>query len=135
MVVTMVSHICLFAELGPICNSMAALLYLKSFWDHRLLKSYDGGLWKNTYRSGPINKQKAVSQTIVRIITTHYLALEYLMTPFISSPNFTAMISVDTIFLFFQYLERRFQSKAAKLTGTFIMIIQQVGAYSLFAQF
>ena len=46
MVVTMVSHICLFVELGPICNSMAALLCLKSCGDHSLLKSYNGGLWK-----------------------------------------------------------------------------------------
>ena len=49
----MVSHICLLVELGPICNSMAALLCLKSCEDHRLLKSYNGGIWKNNYRSGP----------------------------------------------------------------------------------
>ena len=53
MVVTMVSHICLLVELGPICNSMAASLCLKSCEDHSLLKSYYGGLWKNIYRSGP----------------------------------------------------------------------------------
>ena len=48
----MVSHICLLVELGPICNSMAASLCLKSCEDHSLLKSYNGGLWKNNYRSG-----------------------------------------------------------------------------------
>ena len=42
----MVSHICLLLKLGPICNSMAASLCLKSFEDHSLLKSYNGGLWK-----------------------------------------------------------------------------------------
>ena len=51
----MVSHICLLVELGPICNSMAASLCLKSCEDHSLLKSYNGGLWKNIYRSGPRN--------------------------------------------------------------------------------
>ena len=50
----MVSHICLLVELGPICNSMAASLCLKSCEDHSLLKSYNGSLWKNIYRSGPI---------------------------------------------------------------------------------
>ena len=53
MVVTMVSHIRLFVELGPVCNSMAASLCLKSCEDHSLLKSYNGGIWKNNYRSGP----------------------------------------------------------------------------------
>ena len=48
----MVSHICLLVELGPICNSMAASLCLKSCEDHSLLNSYNGGLWKNIYRSG-----------------------------------------------------------------------------------
>ena len=43
----MVSHICLLVELGPICNSVAASLCLKSCEDHSLLKSYNGGLWKN----------------------------------------------------------------------------------------
>ena len=51
----MVSHICLLVELGPICNSTAASLCLKSCVDHSLLKSYNGGLWKNIYRSGPFN--------------------------------------------------------------------------------
>ena len=51
----MVSHICLLVELGPICNSMAASLCLKSCEDHSLLKSYNGGLWKNIYRSGQCN--------------------------------------------------------------------------------
>ena len=50
----MVSHICLLVELGPICNSTAASLCLKSCVDHSLLKSYNEGLWKNIYRSGPI---------------------------------------------------------------------------------
>ena len=51
----MVFHICLLVELGPICNSMAASLCLKSCEDHSLLKSYNGGLWKNIYRSGPMS--------------------------------------------------------------------------------
>ena len=54
MAVTRVSHSCFLIELGPICNSMAASLWLKSCEDHSLLKSYNGGLWKNNYRSGPI---------------------------------------------------------------------------------
>ena len=49
----MVSHICLLVELGPICNSMAASLCLKSCEDHSLLESYNGGLLENIYRSGP----------------------------------------------------------------------------------
>ena len=49
----MVSHICLLVELGQICNSIAASLCLKSCEDHSLLKSYNVGLWKNNYRSGP----------------------------------------------------------------------------------
>ena len=52
----MVSHYLLnslFVELGPICNSMAAPLCLKSCEEHSLPKSYYGGLWKNNYRSGP----------------------------------------------------------------------------------
>ena len=51
----MVSHICLLVEPGPICNSTAASLCLKSCVDHSLLKSYNGGLWKNIYRSGPLS--------------------------------------------------------------------------------
>ena len=51
----MVSHICLLVELGPICNSMAASLCLKSCEGHSLLESYNGGLWENIYRSGPIS--------------------------------------------------------------------------------
>ena len=35
----MVSHICLLVELGPICNSMAASLCLKSCEDHKYLKA------------------------------------------------------------------------------------------------
>ena len=46
----------LLIELGPICNSMAASLWLKSCEDHSLLKSYNGGLWKNNYRSGPLRR-------------------------------------------------------------------------------
>ena len=52
----MVSHICLLVELGPICNSLAASLCLKSCEDHSLLESYNGGLWENIYRSGPYNR-------------------------------------------------------------------------------
>ena len=37
-------------------NSMTAPLSLKSCEDHSLLKSYNGGLWKNNYRSGPFTK-------------------------------------------------------------------------------
>ena len=48
----MVFHICLLVEVGPICNYMAASFCLKSFEDHSLLKSYNGGLWKDNYRSG-----------------------------------------------------------------------------------
>ena len=51
----MVAHICLLVELGPICNSMAAKLCLKICEDHILLKSYNGGLWKNNNRSGLFN--------------------------------------------------------------------------------
>ena len=53
MAVTRVSHSWFLFELGPICNSMTASLWLKSCEDHSLLKSYNGGLWKNNYRSGP----------------------------------------------------------------------------------
>ena len=56
MVVTGVSHSCLLIELVPICNSMAASLWLKSCDDHSPLKSYNGGLWKNNYRSGPCKR-------------------------------------------------------------------------------
>ena len=44
MVVTVVSHSCLLIELGPICNSMAASLWLKSCEDHSLLKRCNEGL-------------------------------------------------------------------------------------------
>ena len=53
MAVTRASHSCFLIELGPICNSMEASLWLKNCEDHSLLKSYNGGLWKNNYRSGP----------------------------------------------------------------------------------
>ena len=49
----MVSHICLLVEIGPICNSMAAALCLKSCEDHSLLKGYNGGLWKTITGLGP----------------------------------------------------------------------------------
>ena len=51
--VTGASHSCLLIELGPICNSMADSLWLKSCEDHSLLKSYDGGLWKTITGLGP----------------------------------------------------------------------------------
>ena len=65
----MVSHICLLVELGPICNSTAASLCLKSCVDHSLLKSYNGGLWKNIYRSGPLNCSKSASMRKVNCST------------------------------------------------------------------
>ena len=40
-------------ELGPTCNSIAASSCLNICEVHSLLKSYNGGLWKNNYRSGP----------------------------------------------------------------------------------
>ena len=58
----MVSHICLLVELGPICNSTAASLCLKSCVDHSLLKSYNGGLWKNIYRSGPCMRPSSLTR-------------------------------------------------------------------------
>ena len=61
----MVSHICLLVELGPICNSMAASLCLKSCEDHSLLKSYNGDLWKNIYRSGPRNWDVSICKYLV----------------------------------------------------------------------
>ena len=70
MVITMVSHICLLVELGPICNSMAASLCLNSCEDHSLLKIYNGGLWKNNYRSVPftsIVRQPYTSLGFVRL--------------------------------------------------------------------
>ena len=63
----MVSHICLLVELGPICNSMAASLCLKSCEDHSLLKIYSGGLWKNNYRSGPFRRDCA---NLTRLVQT-----------------------------------------------------------------
>ena len=60
----MVSHICLLVELVPICNSMAASLCLKSCEDHSLLKSYNGGLWKNIYWSGPLNCYHGANLTL-----------------------------------------------------------------------
>ena len=55
----MVSHICLLVELGPVCNSMAALLCLKSCEDHSLLKSFNGGLWKKNTGLGPKEENQA----------------------------------------------------------------------------
>ena len=51
MVVTGVSHSCILIELEPICNSMSASLWFKSCEDHNLLKSFNGGLWKNSCRA------------------------------------------------------------------------------------
>ena len=68
MVVTRVSHSCFLIELGPICNSMAASLWLKSCEDHSLLKSYNRGLWKNNYRSGPISYVTGLGPTVVWLL-------------------------------------------------------------------
>ena len=67
MAVTWVSHICLFVELGPICNSMAASLCLKSCEDHSLLKSYDGGLWKKQLQVGPYTTMVIAHQTYLHL--------------------------------------------------------------------
>ena len=56
----MVFHICLLVELGPICNYMAASLCLKSFEDHGLLKSYNGGLWKDNHRTGLLRNMERI---------------------------------------------------------------------------
>ena len=53
MAVSGVSHSCLLIELGLICNSMVALLLLKSCEDHSLLKIYNRGLWKTITGLGP----------------------------------------------------------------------------------
>ena len=55
----MVSHICLLVELGPICNSTAASLCLKSCVDHSLLKSYNGGYGKTFTGLGPKEEHQA----------------------------------------------------------------------------
>ena len=68
----MVSHICLLVELGPICYSMAASLCLKSCEDHSLLKIYNGGLWKNNYRSGPFRRD---CTNLTRLVQTRQRAL------------------------------------------------------------
>ena len=65
----MVSHSCLLVELGSICNSMATSLCLKSCEDHSLLNSYNGGLWKNNYSSGPSNYLGNISGKTVLIYT------------------------------------------------------------------
>ena len=79
----MVSHICLLVELGPICNSMAASLCLKSCEDHSLLKGYNGGLWKNIYRSGPysINVLQQTACLVVNPITVGNFAFLLNCTP------------------------------------------------------
>ena len=66
----MVSHIFLLVELGPICNSTAASLCLKSCVDHSLLKSYNGGLWKNIYRSGPYLERVGLEFTLGKSLVT-----------------------------------------------------------------
>ena len=71
----MVSHICLLVELGPICNSTAASLCLKSCVDHSLLKSYNGGLWKNVYRSGPLWERVANGNTIPLAATKNTVSI------------------------------------------------------------
>ena len=48
----MVFHSYLLIDIGPICNSIAASLCFESREDHRLLKSYNGGLWEKNYKSG-----------------------------------------------------------------------------------
>ena len=52
MAVIGVNHACLLIELGTICISMAVSFWFKSCADHSVLKSYNGGLWKNIYKSG-----------------------------------------------------------------------------------
>ena len=53
----MVSHICLLVELGPICNSMAASLCLKSCEDHvAYLKVIIDVYGKTITGLGPTNK-------------------------------------------------------------------------------
>ena len=59
MVVTMVSRICLLVELGPICNSMAALLCLKVVRTTAYLKAIMEVYGKNNYRSRPSYRQAA----------------------------------------------------------------------------
>ena len=53
MQVTRVSHSFLLIELGPICNPMESSLCFKSFEDHSLLKTYNGGIWKTFTGLGP----------------------------------------------------------------------------------
>ena len=76
----MVSHIGLLVELGPICNSMAASLCLKSCEDHNLLKSYNGGLWKNNYRSGPASETLSWLFSSGPIVTRFYTLCSQLIT-------------------------------------------------------
>ena len=67
----MVSHICLFVELGPICNSITVLLCLKSCEDHIFLKSYNGGLLKNNYQT-----TKAIFGTLYHVVVKLQSLLE-----------------------------------------------------------
>ena len=65
MVVTMVSHICLLVELGPICNSMEASLCLKSCEEHSLLKSYnEGHPWKKNTGLVPKGCYRSLSRKL-----------------------------------------------------------------------
>ena len=43
---------------------MAASLRFKSSEDNSLLKSYNGGIWKNIYRSGPYLQGRAVDHEL-----------------------------------------------------------------------
>ena len=70
----MVSHICLLLKLGPICNSMGASLCLKSCEDHSLLKSYNGGLWKNNYRSGLCTTYVEQAELVYNILVAYLSA-------------------------------------------------------------
>ena len=73
----MASHSSLLVELGPICISMAASLCLKSCEDHSLLKSYDGGLWKNNYRSGPSKRYQNLEVYAICKLTYNIITFPY----------------------------------------------------------
>ena len=57
----MISHICLLVEVGPICNSMAASLCVKSCTDHSLLKSYMEVYGKTITGLSPKEEKQACS--------------------------------------------------------------------------
>ena len=83
-----ISFLFFLIELGPICKSKAASLWLKSCEDHSLLKSYNGGLWKNNYRSRPTYSARqtrlriwSVSITVVPSIETLQTTPKTLQTP------------------------------------------------------